>query len=129
MWYMAVDPGFLLAIGWRSPSASRGVPIVYFYMVSSTWLRTPSSQPGEFLCIQLRSHIAQCNHTLIHSITIIIFLWLGASHRPCIHSGKGDCTKVWSPGGGAHWKSLRVCLPHVPLGDCKNKNGNQDRTQ
>ena len=45
-----------------------------------------------------------------HPITFAIFYCLKASHRSCLHSRRGDYTKVWTPGvgdhGGGHTKSL-----------------------
>lgn len=94
-------------VGWRPLSGLEGSP-----QFLATWLPhrgcllQPASQENP--CSQLRqSQVAQCDHKW-YSISIVIFYLLEASRR----SWKGGCTKVWTPGGGAHW-SLRVSLPHV----------------
>lgn len=35
----------------------------------------------------------------MQSITFAMFHWLEANYGSCPHSRRGDCTKVWTPGG------------------------------
>lgn len=40
-------------------------------------------------------------------MTFVIFYWLEASHKSCLHSRGRDYTKVWTPGDRGHGVTLQ----------------------